>query len=50
MEHWNCMLRQKLARYVRNTLTFSKAEYMHHVISRWFVVECNLAITYNHVF
>ena len=52
MERWNCTLRQKLARYVRKTktLSFSKAEYMHHLVTRWFIVEYNLAITYNHVF
>lgn len=50
MERWNCTLRQKLARYVRKTLSFSKVEYMHHLVTRWFIVEYNLAITYNHVF
>lgn len=33
MERWNCTLRQKLARYVRKTLSFSKAEYMHHLVT-----------------
>ena len=50
MERWNCTLRQKLARYVRKTLSFSKVVYMHHLVTRWFVVEYNLAITYNHAF
>jgi hypothetical protein len=50
MERWNCTLRQKLARYVRKKLSFSKVEYMHHLVTRWFIVEYNLAITYNHVF
>ena len=50
MERWNCTLRQKLARYVRKTLSFSKVEYMHHLVTRWFIVEYNLAITHNHVF
>jgi len=50
MERWNCTLRQKLARYVRKTLSFSKAVYMHHLVTRCFIVEYNLAITNNHVF
>ena len=50
MERWNCTLRQKLARYVRKTLSFSKVEYMHHLVTRWFIVEYNLAITHNHLF
>jgi len=50
MEPWNCTLRQQLARYVRKTLSFSKAEYMHHLVTRWFIVEYNLAIAHNHVF
>jgi len=50
MERWNCTLRQRLARYVRKTLSFSKVEYMHHLVTRWFIVDYNLAITYNHVF
>jgi len=50
MERWYCTLRQKLARYVRKTLSFSKAVYMHHLVTRWFIVEYNLAITRHHVF
>ena len=49
-ERWNCTLRQRLARYVRKTLSFSKVEYMHHLVTRWFIVEYNLAITHHHVF
>ena len=44
MERWNCTLRQKVARYVRKTLSFSKADHMHHLVTRWFIVEYNLAI------
>ena len=44
MERWNCTLRQKVARYVRKTLSFSKADHMHHIVTRWFIVEYNLAI------
>lgn len=50
MERWNCTLRQKLARYVRKTLSCSKTVYRHHLVTRWFIVEDNLAFTYQHVF
>ncbi len=29
MERWNCTLRQRLGRFVRKTLSFSKSEEMH---------------------
>jgi len=44
MERWNCTLRQKVARYVRKTLSFSKSDHMHHIVTRWFIIEYNLAI------
>ena len=44
MERWNCTLRQRVARFVRKTLSYSKAEYMHHIVTRWFIVEYNLDI------
>lgn len=44
IERWNCTLRQKVARYVRKTLSFSKTDHMHHLVTRWFIVEYNLAI------
>jgi insertion element IS1 protein InsB len=44
VERWNCTLRQKVARFVRKTLSFSKADYMHHIVTRWFIVEYNLQI------
>jgi insertion element IS1 protein InsB len=44
MERWNCTLRQRLARYVRKTLSFSKADYMHHLVTRWFIVDYNICI------
>jgi IS1 family transposase len=30
-------LRQRLARYVRKTLSFSKSDRTHHVITKWFI-------------
>ena len=35
MKRWNCTLRQRLARYVRKTLSFSKVDYMHHLVTCW---------------
>jgi IS1 family transposase len=37
MERFYCTLRQRLARYVRKTLSFSKSERMHHLVTRWFI-------------
>ncbi len=48
MERWNCTVRQKLARFVRKTLSFSKAEYMPQLVTCWFIVEYNLASAHNH--
>lgn len=42
MERWNNTLRQHLARYVRKTLSFSKSDTMHHVVTKGFIVEYNL--------
>jgi insertion element IS1 protein InsB len=44
MERWYCTLRQRQARYVRKTLSFSKSEAFHHMVTKWFIVDHNLAI------
>lgn len=44
MERWHCTLRQRQARYVRKTLSFSKSEAFHHMVTKWFIVDHNLAI------
>ena len=44
MERWNCTLRQWLGRFTRKTLSFSKVDYMHHLVTRWFIIEYNLKI------
>jgi insertion element IS1 protein InsB len=31
VERWNCTLRQRLGRFVRKTLSFSKSEEMHEI-------------------
>ncbi len=44
MERWYCTLRQRQARYVRKTLSFSKSEAHHNMVTKWFIVDHNLAI------
>jgi insertion element IS1 protein InsB len=43
-ERWFLTLRQRLARFVRKTLSFSKSERNHELITRWFIIEYNLQI------
>ena len=43
MERWYCTLRQRQARYVRKTLSFSKSEAFHNMVTKWFIVDYNLA-------
>ena len=31
------------ARYVRKTLSFSKRDAFHHMVTKWFIVDHNLA-------
>jgi len=44
IERWNNTLRQRLARFVRKTLSFSKCDRMHHIMLEWFVINYNLEI------
>ncbi len=44
MERWYCTLRQHQARYVRKTLSFSKKDTFHHMVTKWYIVDHNLAI------
>ena len=44
MERWYCTLRQRQARYVRKTLSFSKSDTYHHMVTNWFIIEHNLAM------
>lgn len=43
MERWNCTLRQRLARFVRKTLSFSKSDTMHQVVLKCFIADYNLS-------
>ena len=44
MERWHCTLRQRQARYVRKTLSFSKSDTYHHIVIKWFIIDHNLAM------
>ena len=44
MERWYCTLRQRQARYVCKTLSFSKSDAYHHMVTNWFIIDYNLAI------
>lgn len=41
-ERWINTLRQRLARYTRKTLAFSKSDAFHHIVTKRFVVNYNL--------
>jgi len=42
MERWNSTLRQWNARYTRKTLSFSKTDQFHELVTRLFVIRYNL--------
>lgn len=44
VERWNNTLRQRLARFVRKTLSFSKSERMHKLVLKLFIHRYNLDI------
>ena len=44
IKRWHNTVRQKLARYVRKSLSFSKSLYWHELVTRWFVVTYNLEL------
>ena len=44
LERWNNTLRQRLARFVRKTLSFSKCDVMHRIMLEWFIIEYNLQV------
>ncbi|MCP4709967.1 MAG: IS1 family transposase [Planctomycetes bacterium] len=44
MERWYNTLRQRCARYVRRTLSFSKSEQWHCEVTNWFIVDYNLSL------
>lgn len=42
VERWNNTLRQRLGRYVRRTLSFSKTDRYHHLATKYFIWHYNL--------
>jgi IS1 family transposase len=44
MERWYCTLRQSCARFVRKTLSFSKSDAMHEIVTRLFIIRHNLSL------
>ena len=44
MERWYNSLRQSNARFVRKTLSFSKSDRMHEIVTRLFIVRYNLSL------
>ena len=43
-ERWYNTLRQWVGRYTRRTLSFSKADRYHELVTRWFILHHNLMI------
>jgi insertion element IS1 protein InsB len=44
MERWYNKLRQSNARFVRKTLSFSKSDAMHELVTRLFIIHHNLSL------
>lgn len=44
VERWNNTLRQRLGRFVRKTLSFSKSDEYHDIVLRLFLHEYNLSL------
>jgi len=45
VERWNNTLRQRISRYVRKTLSFSKTDKFHYLVTKWYIYEYNLLLT-----
>ena len=44
VERWNLTLRQRLGRFVRETLSFSKSDFFHDLVLKLFIHDYNLAV------
>ena len=44
MERWYNTLRQSSGRFVRKTLSFSKSDTMHEIVTRLFIIRHNLSL------
>lgn len=42
-ERWYLTLRQRVSRFIRKTLSFSKSERNHELVTRWFIVQYHLS-------
>ena len=45
IERFNNTIRQRLSRYVRKTLSFSKSYDFHDLVTKQFIVNYNLSVT-----
>jgi IS1 family transposase len=45
IERWNNTLRQRVGRYVRQTLSFSKSDEYHEIVTKWFLLQYNLSLS-----
>ncbi len=45
VERWNNTLRQRVGRYVRHTLSFSKSDVSHSLLTRWFILQYNSGLS-----
>ena len=48
MERWYNTLRQASARFVRKTLSFSKSDTMHEIVTRLFIIRYTYHLLLNH--
>lgn len=45
VERWNNTLRQRISRFVRKTLSFSKKDSFHHMVTKLFIFNYNLSLS-----
>jgi len=45
MERWYNTLRQRIGRFVRKTLAFSKSDKFHKLVTNWYITEYNIKIS-----
>jgi len=44
VERWNNTLRQRIGRFVRKSLSFSKSDEYHYWMTLWFIIDYNLEV------
>ncbi|MEA3310179.1 MAG: IS1 family transposase, partial [Chloroflexota bacterium] len=50
MERWYNTLRQRLARFVRKTWSFSKSDAYHNMVTKWYIAEYHLPLNHHPIF